>query len=74
MVGTAFVDTYYRLSPPVADVVAHNAVAKAAVRTLLAPVVMMSGLVLAMPGMSAMLLLVVFAFAGYRVRRRVTHS
>lgn len=74
VVGAAFVDTYYRLSPPVADVVAHNAFAKALVRTLLVPIVMVSGLVLALPGATAALLLVAFAFAAYRLRRKMTRS
>ena len=74
MVGTAFVDTYYRLSPAVADVVAHNAIAKALVRTVLVPVVMLSGLMLEVPGAMAMLLLVAFAFAGYRIRKSTTRS
>lgn len=74
MVGAAFVDTYYRLSPPVADVVAHNAFAKALVRTLLVPIVMLSGFVLALPGATAALLLVAFAFAAYRLRRKMTRS
>ncbi len=70
--GAAFVDTYYRLSPPVADAVANSVLLKAAVRTLLAPVVIVSGFVLAMPGASLLLLLACVALAVSRIRRRMT--
>lgn len=71
-VGAAFVDTYYRLSPPVADAVANNALLKAAVRTLLTPVVIVSSFVLAMPGASLLLLLGCAALVVSRIRRRMT--
>ncbi len=71
-VGAAFVDTYYRLSPPVADAVANNALLKAAVRTLLTPVVIVSSFVLAMPGASLLLLLGCAALTVSRIRRRMT--
>ena len=71
-VGAAFVDTYYRLSPPVADAVANNALLKAAVRTLLAPVVIVGNFILAMPGASLFLLLACAALAVSRIRRRMT--
>ena len=71
-VGAAFVDTYYRLSPPVADAVANNALMKAAVRTLLAPVVIVGSFVLAMPGASVVLLLACLALVVARVRRRTS--
>ncbi len=37
--GTAFVDTYYRLSPPVADAVAKSPVLSATIRFVLTPIV-----------------------------------
>ena len=40
--GTAFVDTYYRLSPPIADHVRKHPLLAAAVRTLLHPIVALS--------------------------------
>ena len=70
--GAAFVDTYYRLSPPVADAVANNALLKAAVRTLLAPVVIVGSFVLAMPGASLLLLVACAALAVSRIRRSMT--
>lgn len=62
-VGAAFVDTYYRLSPPVADAVAKNALLKATVRTMLAPVVIASSFALAMPRAGLLLLIACLAFA-----------
>jgi len=67
-VGTALVDTYYRFSPAVADVVAKSPVLAAAVRIALLPVVLLSKLVLAMPGVS--MLLAAFATVMMVVRRR----
>ena len=40
--GTAFVDTYYRLSPPIADIVSTNPVVAAFVRVLISGMVAMS--------------------------------
>ena len=71
-IGVAFVDAYYRLSPPVADAVANNAVMKAAVRTVLTPVVIIGSFVLAMPGLSVVLLLAGVALVAARMRRRTT--
>lgn len=71
-VGAAFVDTYYRLSPPVADAVANNALLRAAVRTLLAPLVILGSFVMAMPGASLLLLFACVALAVSRIRRRMT--
>lgn len=42
--GTAFVDTYYRLSPPVAHFIAERPVLRAMVRVLLTPVVILAKL------------------------------
>ena len=72
--GAAFVDTYYRLSPPVADAVATNAPLKAVVRTLLTPVVIVCSFVLAMPGASLLLLFACIALAVSRIRRRMTRA
>ena len=73
-VGAAFVDTYYRLSPPMADAVANNALLRAAVRTLLAPVVMVGSFVLAMPSAGLLLLFACVALAVSRIRRRMTRG
>ncbi len=55
-VGTALVDTYYRVSPAIADVVAQSPVLAAAVRFTLVPVLFMAKLALAMPHLTAMLI------------------
>ena len=47
--GAAFVDTYYRLSPAVADKVASSPVLAAAVRALLTPFVLLGNLILTAP-------------------------
>ena len=39
VLGTAFVDTYYRLSPPMADRVREHALLAATVRTALRPII-----------------------------------
>ncbi len=56
--GAALVDTYYRLSPPLADAVARHPALAASVRVLLTPVVWMVRLgwpALALPGLAALL-------------------
>ncbi len=58
-IGTALVDTYYRVSPAIADVVAQSPVLAAVVRLLLLPVVMLSNIALASPALTAL-----FAFMG----------
>ncbi|MFP4172043.1 MAG: CFI-box-CTERM domain-containing protein [Candidatus Hydrogenedentota bacterium] len=69
-VGTALVDTYYRVSPPIADAVAASPMLASIVRALLTPVVLMSKLVLAMPHFSAtLMLLVASAAVGLRLRK-----
>jgi len=50
--GAAFVDAYYRISPPIAGVVAESRVAKAVVRAALAPVVAVSGRTMPAAGMA----------------------
>ncbi len=48
--GAAFVDTYYRLSPPIAGVVSESAALRQGVRIALSPVIAISGWLLASPG------------------------
>ena len=48
-VGAAFVDGYYHVSPPIADVVARHPMLAAGVRVMLVPVILISRLTLAMP-------------------------
>ena len=49
VIGSAFVDTYYRLSPAIADKVAESPVLAAAVRAILTPFVLVGKLILAAP-------------------------
>ncbi|MCH8203979.1 MAG: hypothetical protein IID09_02390, partial [Candidatus Hydrogenedentes bacterium] len=48
--GLAFVDSYYRISPPIADKIAGHALLRALVRALLAPLVIIGSLALTSPG------------------------
>jgi len=48
-VGAAFVDTYYRLSPAVADKVAGHPTLAAVIRIILMPVVMIGNIILSSP-------------------------
>ena len=68
--GTAFVDTYYRLSPPVADIIAGSPALAWFVRLLLRPVVALSRLFLAMPHVSICLYLTLFGMAFMRRLRK----
>ena len=47
--GAAFVDTYYRVSPPVADYIAEHAFLRTAVRVVLAPVVFLAKIIMLAP-------------------------
>ncbi len=47
--GIAFVDSYYRISPDLADIIARRPWLKAVVRTALLPVVLLSKLLLSFP-------------------------
>ena len=67
-VGTAFVDTYYRLSPAIADVVAQSPFLATLVRVLLVPVVFIGKMALAMPTLTA--LVAMSLGAAFMLRRR----
>ena len=69
--GSALVDTYYAISPELAQYVAQNPLLAAAVRIVLIPVVLISRLVLAMPMLSAALALMC---AGLVLRRQLRRS
>ena len=58
--GSAFVDTYYRLSPPIAEAVAQNAVLRSGVRMVLVPVVLVTELLLRLSFTYALLLALTF--------------
>ena len=70
VLGTAFVDTYYRLSPPVADVIAESSILRTGVRMLLAPVVAVSKVLLAAPYLGVLFLMALVAAVGARRRKR----
>lgn len=65
--GAAFVDAYYRVSPPVARMVSEYPAAKATVRALLAPVVAVSGWTMASPGIVTAIALVILIAAITRI-------
>lgn len=72
--GVAFVDSYYRLSPAVAEGVAKSAVLRAVVRIALAPVVLASRAALWSPYSTAFAALALCGMAGMasgRLRRKV---
>lgn len=68
--GTAFVDTYYRVSPAVADAVAASPILAAMVRLLLLPILVLTQVYLAHPAAcTALLVLIVVRRAHRRFRR-----
>jgi hypothetical protein len=69
-VGSAFVDTYYRVSPAIADAVAQSPVLAAAVRLALVPVIFLGKLALLMPAPMALLALALGAVCLLRRRAR----
>ncbi|MCX5824405.1 MAG: hypothetical protein NTY86_13100 [Deltaproteobacteria bacterium] len=69
-VGQAFVNWYYRVSPPLADLIAQKAYARAAVRVMLLPAVGFSAFALKIGLFWSMFLLLAFLFlAGMGVRK-----
>ncbi len=72
-IGAAFVDTYYRLSPPVARFVADYPIAASLVRVALWPLVMLAKAFMAAPmlALAALLALVAGPVVGLRRRRPI---
>ncbi len=68
-IGAAFVDAYYRVSPPVARVVAQSGAMKQGVRVALAPVVAVSRWFVAAPGLTMALALVIALLGASALRR-----
>lgn len=69
--GRAFVDLYYRVSPPIADVIAGNELLKALVRLLLLPFIALAWLLLNLgPAGIGLSLLAMFGF-GLRTQYKV---
>ncbi|MCH7910882.1 MAG: hypothetical protein IIB38_14870, partial [Candidatus Hydrogenedentes bacterium] len=69
--GTAFVDAYYRFSPPVADLIAEHDALRALSRGVLYPVIWLAGLSLHSPFTASMLLLSLLGACGIGTRRLV---
>jgi len=68
--GTLFVDTYYRLSPPIADAVSKSPALRSAVRVVLTPIIVIANWVTAVPGLIALILgLALLAATAYAFRR-----
>lgn len=67
-IGTAFVDTYYQISPMIADVVATHPMLAALVRVLLVPVIFLGKVALMTPTLAAFIGLSLGA--AYMLRRR----
>lgn len=72
-VGAAFVDTYYRFSPPIADFIAQSPALRLIVRVILTPIVLLSKLTLASPlaGALAMLAMGLVSLRLFRKVRKV---
>ena len=68
--GTAFVDTYYRVSPPIARRVADNSALAAIVRYALIPVLFLAELVLEALQLAAYALAALILLATFQGRRR----
>ena len=68
--GAAFVDTYYRMSPPIADLVARSPFLATVVRAVLIPIVVASTVALNAPGLSLSALACMLITALYTQRRR----
>jgi uncharacterized repeat protein (TIGR02543 family) len=68
-VGTAFVDTYYRISPAVAEVVAKSPVLAAGVRIILIPMIFLAKIVMAKPLLT--LTMLALAIIALRMRKRI---
>lgn len=68
--GSAFVDVYYRLSPPIAAVIAEHPLLAGVVRILLWPVVLLARLMVQAPYASALLAFSSVLILFNRIRRR----
>ena len=61
--GRAFVEWYYRISPPVAEIIARHSTISAAVRLLLLPVIGLAWLCLKIGTLATLLFMVMFGVA-----------
>jgi hypothetical protein len=62
-VGEALVEFYYSISPPIADVLAHDTTLRAVVRSALVPVVAMSSVIINMILAQELVMLILLATA-----------
>lgn len=69
-IGSLFANAYYRLSPPIAEEVSASGPLQVVVRTLVAPLVALSKLLLASPALVALGAIAVGAGATLALRRR----
>ena len=73
--GTAFVDIYYRVSPPIADIVRESPGLRVVVRLMLLPIILLSSALLAAPLSTLLVPSVGALLLGYaalhRLRRRI---
>lgn len=67
--GTALVDLYYRVSPPLADLVAQSPLLAALTRVVLLPVILAVRLVMAVPGWALLLCALGLASRRYAARK-----
>lgn len=71
--GTAFVDFYYRLSPPLADYVARSPLIAAITRVCLVPLIVLAGFLLHF-GTGAVVSILAVVVAYLAIRRRSRHG
>ena len=57
-------DTYYRMSPPIASAVSRSPVLQSIVRVVLTPIVILSKGILAMPGIMLITLVLMLTIVG----------
>ncbi len=72
--GATFVDTYYRLSPPLARLVADHPALAALVRLALVPVILVGKALLAAPMLVLAALLAMMTAAALRLHKRRQHA
>lgn len=66
LLGATFVDTYYRISPPMADAVAQSPALRTVVRLFLMPILLLAKLFNAAP---LLMFIMTVSFAGFGLRR-----
>lgn len=72
--GAAFVDTYYRVSPPIADIITKSEGSRAVVRLLLLPIIVLSNSALAAPVSILLLLSAAALLLTYAALHRRNHA